>query len=111
MGPWSGPSWPWPGGARSGAGNPDREVLGKSPRLPGRVPNRGCWLSVEGRRLGGMAKRAEDFENDPVLTPIGDVPAVDAFDTWLAGLERGVEPTVLSVPAAQLVAEGRAEAE
>ncbi len=58
-----------------------------------------------------MAKRVEDFENDPVLTPIGGVPAADAFDKWLAGLERGDQPTVLSVPAAQLVAEGRAEAE
>ncbi len=46
-----------------------------------------------------------------MLTPIGDVPAADAFDKWLAGLERGAEPTVLSVSAAQLVAEGRAEAE
>ncbi len=57
-----------------------------------------------------MAKRAEDFKNDPMIVPIGDPPA-GSFEDWLAGLERGEEPTVLSVPAAQLVAEGRAEAE
>jgi hypothetical protein len=57
-----------------------------------------------------MAKRAEDFKNDPMIVPIG-VPPAGSFEDWLAGLERGEEPTVLSVSAAQLVAEGRAEAE
>ena len=57
-----------------------------------------------------MAKRAAHMDLDPLVVPIGDVPP-GSFEDWLAGLEREDEPTVLSVSAAQLVAEGRAEAE
>jgi hypothetical protein len=58
-----------------------------------------------------MARPAADIEHDPVLVAIGDVPSEEAFDDWLAGLDRSDEPMVLPLPAAQLIAEGRAEAE
>lgn len=57
-----------------------------------------------------MARRAQDIELDPAVVPIGDAPS-GSFEDWLAGLERGDEPTVLPVSAAHLVAEGRAEVE
>lgn len=50
------------------------------------------------------------MELDPAVVPIGDVPP-GSFEDWLTGLERDDEPTVLSVTAAQLVAEGRSETE
>ena len=58
-----------------------------------------------------MAERATDLKLDPVVVPIGDIPEPGAFDEWLAGLVRGEHPTVLSKPAAEFVAEVRAEAE
>lgn len=45
-----------------------------------------------------------------MVVPIGEVPH-GSFEDWLARLERRDEPTTLSVSAAQLVAEGRAESE
>ncbi len=77
------------------------EVVGEASR-PG--PDRGCWLSVVGRRLGSWTKRAEDFKNDPMIVPI-HVPPAGSFEDYFAGLERGEEPTVLSVSATQLVAD------
>lgn len=47
----------------------------------------------------------------PDVETIGEAPEAGAFDEWLDRLPRGSEPRTLSVPASQLVAEGRADAE
>jgi hypothetical protein len=56
-----------------------------------------------------MARRIEDLELDPAVVVIPDKYEI-TMDEWLASL-RGDEPTRLTVPAADLVAEARAEAE
>jgi hypothetical protein len=56
-----------------------------------------------------MVRRPEDFEIDPVVVLIPDTPKM-TMDEWLAAL-RTDGPTELSVSAAELVAEARAEGE
>ncbi len=51
----------------------------------------------------------EDGDPGAVVVPIGDVAPVGAFDEWLASIH-GDGRVELTKPAAQLVAEARAEA-
>ena len=57
--------------------------------------------------MRGMARRAEDFELDPVVVPIPSDAEVSITE-WLRSL-RHDEPLVLEVSGAELVAEARAE--
>lgn len=56
-----------------------------------------------------MARRAEDFELDPVVVPIPD-DGEGSVDEWLASLLHD-EPIELPIPAAQLLADVRANQE
>ena len=57
--------------------------------------------------LGGVARRADDFELDPVVVPIaGDVGG--SMDDWLRSLMQE-NPIDLVVSGADLVADARAE--
>lgn len=56
-----------------------------------------------------MARRSEDIESDPAVVLIGD-DGEQSVDEWLASLRR-LEPIELTVSAADLVAEARAEQE
>ena len=56
-----------------------------------------------------MSSPSELHEIDPVVVPIAEEFAM-SMDEWLAGL-RGIEPMILSVSTAQVLADARAESE
>lgn len=56
-----------------------------------------------------MSSPAELHEIDPVVVPIAEEFEM-SMDEWLASL-RDAEPTILSLPTAQLLADARTESE
>lgn len=55
-----------------------------------------------------MARRAEDFELDPVVIPISDDAPTGSMADWLRSLVHD-QPIELGVSGADLVAEARSE--
>ncbi len=57
-----------------------------------------------------MARRVEDFADDPVLVLIDEPEPVETFDEWIARLD-GDEPTDVDADAAEILREIREHGE